>query len=65
MMIRTSITTQLTVHRSKTIMVKTIKEAHLSYLFTLAFETSRIALNSLASHHITEQLQTSSVLLVD
>jgi hypothetical protein len=49
------VTTQLTVHKSKTIVVKTIKEAYHSYFFTPVFEANRSALHSLASHCITEQ----------
>jgi hypothetical protein len=48
--------TQLMAHKSKTIMVKAIKEAYHSYLSILVFETNRFALDCFASRLMTEQL---------
>jgi hypothetical protein len=42
-------TIQGTIHKGKTIMVKTIEEAYQSHLFAPVFKTNRSALNSLAA----------------
>jgi hypothetical protein len=50
------VTAPLTVHKSKTILGRTIKESRHSYLFTLVSVTNRFALNGLASNHSIELL---------
>lgn len=48
---------QLMAHKSKTIMVKAIKEAYHSYLSALVFETNRFALDCFPSRRMTKQLR--------